>query len=263
MASNVELVKLIGNRFIARKDVKAFQADDGAWYPDRTPMTMSDFEAHLAGTKTMGHYLLDQQDHCKLFAFDLDLAKHDRDCEDKTCKGGCVLYEGGDGITYRINPREMWQHPNEVYPDINPLLTMDLRCMAEGLAGYTHRTLGIPIAIATSGHKGLHVYGFTDLIPAEAARHLALQVLTGFGCFVPFRGENFWRHESAYRALEIEIFPKQTTLEGKDLGNLMKLPLGVHRVTKKRAEFLSCKVGMDTISPMDPERALEGDLPWE
>lgn len=273
MIDSVELVKALGTRFVARKDVKSFQAEDGAWYPDRSPMTMADFEAHFNGSKTMGHYLLDTDSNCKLFAFDIDLAKHDRTCEDRTCKGGCVQYTGADNVLYTINPREVWQADRAAYglvdgdlPLFHDLLTMDLKCMAEGLARYANRVLNLPVSIATSGGKGLHVYVYTGLMPAETARHAALTVLTGMGCFEPFRGENFWRHTQYYPALDIEVFPKQTSLDGKDLGNLMKLPLGVHRVTKQRAEFIHTKGALGRLTPadvMDPERALTGDLPWE
>lgn len=269
----VDLVKLLGTRFVARKDVKAFQSDDGAWYPDRTPMTMQDFRDHFSGTRTMGHYLLDQEDRCKFFAFDIDLAKHGKNCTTQGCKGGCVPYHGADNVLYNLDVRQVWAAGPEAYGFVDgdlPLfydnLTMDLKCMAEGLARYTNRTLGIPVAIATSGHKGLHVYGFTGEVPAEAAKALALQVLTTYGCFYASRGDNFWRHSEQYESLEIEVFPKQTTLDGKDLGNLMKLPLGVHRVTKRRAEFIHVKGALGILGPtdvMEPERALGGDLPWE
>jgi hypothetical protein len=36
----------------------------------------------------------------------------------------------------------------------------------------------------------------------------------------------------------LEVFPKQDTISGKGLGNLVKLPLGVHRVIGKRSYFL-------------------------
>lgn len=41
-------------------------------------------------------------------------------------------------------------------------------------------------------------------------------------------------------AFGLEVFPKQDRLGGKGFGNLVKLPLGVHRLTGKRSFFPSC-----------------------
>jgi hypothetical protein len=136
--------------------------------------------------------------------------------------------------------------------------------MAEGLAWIIFEQFSIPVAIATSGHKGLHVYGFTGTITAEAARQLAIETLRCYSSvLVPFRGENFYRHQYDYHSIDIEVFPKQTSLDGKDLGNLMKLPLGVHRVTGRRAVFINSKGRLDSLNEMDAERALSGDAPWD
>ncbi|MEW6665758.1 MAG: CRISPR-associated primase-polymerase type A1 [Thermodesulfobacteriota bacterium] len=42
------------------------------------------------------------------------------------------------------------------------------------------------------------------------------------------------------KAFNLEIFPKQEKLSGKGLGNLVKLPLGIHRLTGKRSYFVQC-----------------------
>lgn len=268
MSDTRELVKLLGTKFIQRKDVKAFQREDGAWFPDRTKFTMQDFADHLEGRKTLGHYMLDQDGYCKLFAFDLDLVKHARNCTETTCKGCAVTFANlvpDDNGNPQAQDEPLVGIPREMYYAGSPALdtlTINLRCLAEGLALKIDK-IGVPVAVATSGHKGLHVYGFTGSIPAEAARQLALNVLEELSVFEPFRGQNFWRHKFAYEVLDIEVFPKQGSLEGKDLGNLMKLPLGVHRVTGQRAEFISMKSGYSRLVSMDPTRALDGDLPWE
>lgn len=261
MPETRDLVRLLGTRFIQRRDVKAFQHKDGAWHPERTAFTMQDFTAHLEGSKTLGHYLVDLDGNCKLFAYDIDLVKHDRDCADQQCKGCPVTVTDDDGNPWAIPCREFWQTRQD-HP-AHQVLTRHLRCMAEGLAVRIHRTLQIPVAIATSGSKGLHVYGFTDSLPAEDVRQYATTILDDFGCFEAFRGTNFFRHTTDYRTLDIEVFPKQSSLEGKDLGNLMKLPLGIHQVTGVRSEFISCRTDYQTLAPMDPQRALDGDLPWE
>ena len=78
-----DLAVLYAKRFIQRRDVKAVQFASGAYSPDRelnnlgahAPLgfQMSHLEAHIEGTRTYGHYLLDQEDTCRMFAFDLDL----------------------------------------------------------------------------------------------------------------------------------------------------------------------------------------------
>ena len=41
-------------------------------------------------------------------------------------------------------------------------------------------------------------------------------------------------------AFKLEVFPKQAGLSGKGLGNLVKLPLGIHRLTGRRSRFMGC-----------------------
>lgn len=266
MTDEVELVRALGNRFIQRKDVKAYMRDNGEWFPVRdqaghdVPFTMNDFREHFAGTRTLGHYMVDTQGYCKLFAYDIDLVKHDRTCVDPSCKSCPVIIHGDDGQDYSGVPRQVWGPPGPV----TPVLTRHLRCMAEGLALRVKRILNLPIAIATSGNKGLHVYAFTGTTPADVVRQAAIGILQDFaGAFEPFRGENFWRHISEYPTLDIEVFPKQGSLDGKEYGNLMKLPLGIHRVTGRRSEFITAKAGYDTLIPKDPMEVLSGDSPWD
>jgi hypothetical protein len=42
-------------------------------------------------------------------------------------------------------------------------------------------------------------------------------------------------------AFNLEIFPKQDQLSGKGFGNLVKLPLGIHRVSGKQSRFIECR----------------------
>lgn len=265
-----ELALLLGKRFIERRDVKAVQHPNGAWNPVVAHMghgqgkpctdaciprkwTMADLRAHVAGEMTYGHYLVDTDNNCKLFAFDIDLKPEGTYValtEDAIMDGGTAC-----------NPREVIQDPE--HPGYSYYLHQ-LRCLAEGLAMKIVRTFDgdIPVAISYSGGKGLHVYGFTGTIPAADARGAAVEVLNAFNCFEPSKGENFFRHKfGAYRDIEIEVFPKQDTLEGKKLGNLMALPLGVHRKTGAKKFFLDCRVGYTTLKGVDPVAALEGEVP--
>jgi hypothetical protein len=82
--------------------------------------------------------------------------------------------------------------------------------------------LGLPRASAGSeysGRKGVHVWVvFQDYVPAVDLRRLGLAALVEAG-------------------VKAEVFPKQN--EVRDLGNLVKLPEGVHRVTGARSEWIS------------------------
>lgn len=128
------------------------------------------------------------------------------------------------------------------------------------------------VAISLSGGKGMHVYALSEEpISAAEARRSALLVMksvndhNGKAGYEPVRGENFWKStgEGEKPVVEIEIFPKQDSLEGKDLGNLMRLPLGVNRKTDQSSYFLDLRCGYNEIRMMDPTDALEGELPWE
>jgi len=242
-----DLTGTIGRLFVERRDVYAIQYANGHYEPCREKLGRAALEGHLAGTKTIGHYLVSPEDKCRLFAYDIDLAKT-----------GTWTDETGE--QHDIAPREVWLDPTHPARED---LTISLRCMAEGLAARIRRTLEIPVAIAYSGNKGLHVYAFTGSEPAADVRSIGIELLQGWGCFEAFRGEHFWRHaEGGYPNLEIEIFPKQDSLAGKDFGNLMRLPLGVNRKSGQRGFFLDVLCGYNELRELDPLIALAGD-PWQ
>jgi hypothetical protein len=78
-----------------------------------------------------------------------------------------------------------------------------------------------------SGGKGFHFWYFFDP-PVEAA--IARRFLESVRGAVT----------GDLQAFEIEVFPKQDAHSGKGLGNLVKLPLGVHRLSGKRSFFIEC-----------------------
>lgn len=268
-----ELIGLLGSRFIERRDVKAVMGephvDKGGkplhWQPIRENFTMQDFRDHLSGKRTFGHYMVSPEGKTKLFAYDLDLRENkepvERDGEIITpgFEGSYVTEDSEPGESFPCDPRKAWQedsHPAKWY------LTQQLRCLAEALAIAVHERMNLPVAIASSGGKGLHVYGFTGSEEASHVRAAAIELLNVMGCFEAFRGESFFLHKCAHQNLTIEVFPKQTSLDGKDLGNLMKLPLGLHRDTGRRGEFITCKAPFTELRAMDPTEALTVSNPW-
>lgn len=211
--------------------------------------------AHLDGSKTFGHYLLSTESQCKLFCLDIDLVKW----TPAKPEGGWFLEDGSwvDGdcrAAWAAGPTD----PARSY------LLRSLLTLAEGLALRIKRLLEINVAVAYSGNKGVHVYGLTGLVPAAEARGAAIDLLDSWGCFEPFRGDNFYRHtpwgdRQGYPSLEIEVFPKQDSLEGKDLGNLLRLPLGINQKSQQRAYFIDmgCPLPTTEFSEADPVKVLD------
>lgn len=81
---------------------------------------------------------------------------------------------------------------------------------------------------ALSGGKGYHLwFSFERPLPAVRARALLRPVASLLN--------------AGQGAFRVEVFPKQNELSGKGLGSLVKLPLGVHLKTGKRAWFLGLR----------------------
>lgn len=260
---------LLASKFIARKDVKAIQkgsaympvTTDGKVDSPRIKWSRNDLDAHVAGDRSYGHYLVSADNKCKLFAFDIDLNKS------ATWLGIEADGTWSDMEPKQCNPREAWLHPKA--PDnLRRFLTSQLREVAEDLARTTIDVLGLPVAVAYSGNKGVHVYGFTGLEQAEDVYQAAQEVISFSGHYESLRGKNFYRPadrslKQGNEAVEIEVFPKQGNLDGKDLGNLMRLPLGVHAKSRREAYFVDCASPIDSMPSLDPVRALEGTNPWQ
>lgn len=84
--------------------------------------------------------------------------------------------------------------------------------------------LGVPALLEDSGYKGRHLWVFLDRPEAAA-------VVRSFG-------ELFLRAGApASHEIAVEFFPKQGRAEG-GVGNLIKLPLGIHRRTGRRSRLL-------------------------
>lgn len=84
-----------------------------------------------------------------------------------------------------------------------------------------------------SGNKGYHIWIFLDApIPAYKMKYIL---------------EKISSKVKTPENINIEIFPKQTNLNG-GLGNLIKAPLGIHQKTKKRCTFLD-----ENFEPIDDQ----------
>ena len=220
--STVDVVRLLGNAFIERRDVKAVQGEPHVekggpplpWQPIKSPFTMQDFSDHLDGTRTFGHYMVNPEGNtCKLFAFDIDL-RENKD-ERRNARGDLLgeAFEGrflGEEGFQACDPREDWgkvDHPARKF------LTNELRLCAVEVAEAVEK-LGIPVAVALSGHKGIHVYGLTGSIAATVCRETATTVMAHELEFTATRGDNFFVHP-VYHNLMVEVFPKPGYYGGK------------------------------------------------
>ena len=89
------------------------------------------------------------------------------------------------------------------------------------------KTLGYKPLCEFSGGKGYHFWFFFEE-PVQAS--IARKVISPLAGALT-RDCHFF---------SLEVFPKQDRLQGKGLGNLVKLPLGLHRVTGKPSYFTGC-----------------------
>lgn len=296
---------LIAKRFIQRRDVKAVQLDHdlnaqihrGDWMPDhkfRDPSVhglgfkMSHLNDHLLGTHTYGHYLIDNDNRCRVFALDIDLeesgsyvqipanlaeVQDDIDFIEKST----VFVAGHEGLKCGQGgppcPRELWLDRNQVVARL--WYKYQMKMLASKLAGVIRKDLELPCAVAYSGSKGVHVYGFLpeEKRDASEAHEAALLTLDLSNEFAPSRGKVFFKHKNqdpleGYPSFSVEIFPKQGSIEGKTHGNLMRLPLGRNLKSSDPTFFLTMTGPMSEFTPHpDPVFLLDqGDPfrePWE
>ena len=142
-----------------------------------------------------------------------------------------------------------------------------LKTIAHTLMSIARKELDLPVACTYTGAKGLHVYAFTGLISAADCREGIGIILDGLadksvGPVSLFRGSNFYRFDNqdpwlGQPNITIEVFPKQDSLEGKDLGNLMRLPLGRNlKNPKDPTFFVDMTAALSDLKPLDPVYAL-------
>lgn len=82
---------------------------------------------------------------------------------------------------------------------------------------------GLKPVVEDSGNRGYHIWlFFEDPIAANKVQAVGHHLISGL---------------QVMQGLHIEVFPKQTAT--KSLGNLVKLPLGVHLKSKRRSMFVN------------------------
>lgn len=276
-----EIANLFAKMFIARPDIKAIQRSNGDYNPVPSRFTKADLLDHQNGVHTYGHYLLSEKNECKLFVFDLDLDKTDPKHPEITYTIPASI--DPDGIWqdwYDGDPRNVWLDRSKVAE--RDFLKYQLRLAAHQICKAIQDELGIPMTVTYTGAKGVHVYGFTGLMAASAVREAADIVIESLR-LIPEKGNNFFKfpQEASFKdlgddaesidatydfgAITAEIFPKQTTLDGKTHGNLVRLPLGVNLKNPKDPTFfmdMRANFGEGCFTPRDAIEALTTKNVW-
>lgn len=272
-----ELVKLLAKKFIARPDLRAMQFEDGHYEPMRPSpnghskfseqhsFDMSSLLDHVRGVASYGHYMVNQQDLVKLFVLDIDI--------EKTGRLPFAVDEHGVLSDFRLaNPREFWttRQPGPA----RTMMKFQLRSLANEAARIIRQELDIQVAVAYSGHKGVHVYGFMPKpMKAADAREGARIAIEAIGRWKPHRGEHIFKYtpdprhnddpEYTYEQYTMEVYPKQDSLANKDLGNLVRLPTGKNlKSPRDGAFFLDLRQALTEFVPRDPVEALTTSDPW-
>lgn len=290
---NDQLAALFAKRFIQRRDIKAVQfAYPGKviYMPDReikperigthAPIgfQMHHLHAHLQGTATYGHYLLDSDSNTRMFCFDIDLKENDDNFQgyylpvEPFAEGmDEAAWEARATTPLAMNPRIDWL--NRAHPARN-WTKMQFGMLARKLVSATLKELGsMPkfhgSIAAYSGNKGIHVYGFFDPMPAEQVRAAAHYVLACTADWELERGEHIYHYKLqdpvlGYPNINLEVYPKQDDLGGKDLGNLLRLPLGKNlKNPNDPTFFLDLRTAPGVMSPHpNPVQLLESGDPY-
>ncbi|MEU4066655.1 hypothetical protein AB0F25_30455 [Streptomyces wedmorensis] len=248
-----QIAAALGKLFVQRRDVKAEQHKiNGKWARKKTPIGMRDVLDHIRGERSIGHYLLDTDNKCRVFALDIDLRKSVSQYPLVDREGNVTLHE--------YIPREAWEdraHASRLWTKLS------LRVVADKIARVIMDDLELPCLVSYSGSKGLHVYAFFDQpIDARDAHEGAILAIEKTGLFKPLRGKNFYEAidqtpVDGYPNLEVETYPKQDAVSKDGYGNLMRLPLGRNFKSRRDTSFF---VDMSDhgaeLKPIDPLMAL-------
>lgn len=276
---NTQLVNLLASRFIQRRGPVAVQTNNGGYMPMRTRNTDDTYtdqnfnrqmlEQHLSDTATYGHYLLDENSVTKLFVIDIDLAATGGTLPTLVLSGAPDEHELAAwerSFTSVADLRAAW-HDRANLP-ARQYLKRQMRQLAAIFTSHISNFAGCDTAAAYSGNKGIHVYGFTGPTPAKTARELAQLMMAVPGYFSLIKGDSFYGDNrpattETYHNWHFEIYPKQSSLEGKDLGNLIRLPLGrnLHH-PQDPTFFIDLTAPLNTLTPVDPVHALTPGNAW-
>lgn len=253
--------------FISRTDVKARQISSIAYAPVFEPWTRSDISEHLMGTKTYGHYLVSKENEAKVFCFDIDIRNGGGYNPTLSLEAAAEDEEGWKrSFQLQENLRKAWLDRRD--PGRN-WVKYQLKVMGLELMRAIYENLEVKTAMAYSGSKGIHVYGLLGKMPAVDVREGALLALELTENWKLCKGHSTFEHVNqdpitGFPNFELEVYPKQNSLEGKELGNLLRLPLGKNRKALDNPTFfIDPRSAVAQWVPADPVWALTTENPWE
>jgi len=116
-------------------------------------------------------------------------------------------------------PRLPAEQKRQVHREQNYMITRIKECS---------KSLGQRPLLEFSGNKGFHFwYFFNPAVQASTAKQALEEIRVGL--------------QADLSVFKLEVFPKQASLSKKGFGNLVKLPLGVHRLSGKKSFFPECR----------------------
>jgi hypothetical protein len=116
--------------------------------------------------------------------------------------------------------KTVWNKPDYDFEDWKDIIYKQISVVKNKLAKY-----GITGYAEISGMKGAHVwYFFKDSIPAGTARDINQVIFSTISMVDP--------------NLHVELFPKQDSIGEGGFGNLIKLPGGLHQLSKTFSHFI-------------------------
>lgn len=258
------MARVLSKNFIANPDVKAEQlpTKGGGYYGGKSRWKMIDLCEHCSGTKTYGHYLLDNENNVKLVAFDIDIDKsvtvpviNDEIIEALASEDKLDdIYSHIETLS-DVDGHEAFQQsldPFHENVDKYAFLRYQMRILVEYMTIELHNEWSMRTFATLSGSKGVHVYGMPpkagSKFPASMARDIGHSVLEAVAAtltehyeatytVVATRGDNFFKIKADDPSLDnlhfenmtIELFPKQSELKPQQIGNLLRLEFGVNR----------------------------------
>ena len=130
--------------------------------------------------------------------------------------------------------------------------SVDIKEARDIVEKITKRLGDIPHAVEFSGRKGYHILIFlNEPMLAGDAKTIAQRVRDAEGF-------------KATGETHVECFPKQDILSrDRPKGNLLKIPLGIHPVSREWSKFISPSDGWEKGEALDPKKILENKATLE
>jgi len=201
--------------------------------------------AHFAGDQTLGTYMVGLDSRVKFFALDIDLLKDGKEGPFYTLdddEGDPTEYTRADGVL-NIDDRRVGPIETALHDPDNPAyrwVRVVLRSKLDAFAGIIRNQFGLESLRVLTGGGAHLIVPLPSPTNARRIRSDVIDTLTQYG-YEPFRGKNFYvaaGEDPDTATTTIEVFPKQDDMDGKGFGNLIRLPLGIHRRTGVRTVFV-------------------------